>query len=476
MKCKRIMSLFISAVLVVSLMSGCSKDNPTDKSGSTTTEKTQTSENSGKQEETDKTTEETAKFVETPMDLKGRAIKLITFWAYQWQMNEVEENTSNEIKEVVEAMRSIEKDYNCKIEVVSKSFDTYMEELAAAKAAGDIYGDIIDVGPVTNNIMALIKNGYVMPIENIKSLGVNKFPWEKTTNFGKYKEHNYSVGYMFKNSNDILRNIMVFNKDYAEQFGIGDLYQMVRDGKWTFDKYREVSEIVKEKSGGKVIPTISGRGQDWYGASMVIANGGSFFTPNKEGILEYTGNSDKVREALQFIANYTKDGLFSTEVEGSDKFREGQSMFLFTQYWSVRDHLSGGMVNYDYGIIPPPKGPGETNYTSTLNDGRMFFLFGNIQNPEEVGAVITAMANRAYNNDWKDKELQYALRDVESAEMIELMMKNNVLEYRTVVPDSSAIIEMMTNVAKGTETPQEGLDKIDAQMKAAVEQYYSTEE
>jgi len=467
---KKVKSVLLAGMLIISMivsLTGCAGKDKATESAATTPAATQTQDTQAV------STESESGYVETPMDLHGRVIQFVTPWAWQWKLADVEENTSNEIRYIVDVLHSVETDYNCKIEIVDSSFDTYLEDFATKKAAGDKIGDIFDYTPVTHPMTDLIKSDYFMPVDDIKTLNVKGFPWHMSTAFSVYNGKTYGVGYQFKQSGDVLRDMVLFNKNLAEKYKLGNFYQMVRDKTFTFDKFREICEKVKERSGGRVTPVVSARNEQWLAIPLVIANGGNFFE-SSNGILSYTGNSDKVKEALHYFGGLTADGLADTTVDGTPVFKDGEALFLFDQYWAVRDHFSSDMED-DYGIIPPPIGPGATDFTSTLNDGRVLSIFNNVENPEEIGAVITAIANRANNSDWQDRELQYALRDEASVQMIEIMYDRQVVDYSNIVPNSDQILTMLNNVATGAETPQEGLDRIDSIMKSSIDEYYAEE-
>ena len=72
---------------------------------------------------------------ETIRDLKGKTIKFATFWQDWDGSNRGVESLQQQALNA-EAIKSIEKDYNCKIEIVLMSSKTYLSDIATARSAG----------------------------------------------------------------------------------------------------------------------------------------------------------------------------------------------------------------------------------------------------------------------------------------------------------------------------------------------------
>ena len=138
MKLKKVVALILAGAMTLS-MAACGGETTTDSTTTpaATTNNTQQTTTAKKDDATTPTetttpepttepkspgeqlAEQYAGFVETPMDLGGRTIKIVSTITKRYQYktdangNPDPDNTDNDIVEVVKAIESIEKDYNC---------------------------------------------------------------------------------------------------------------------------------------------------------------------------------------------------------------------------------------------------------------------------------------------------------------------------------------------------------------------------
>ncbi len=498
----RAMSLSLASLMAVS-MAGCGGDsNTTSTTAATTNNNTTTTTAANNTATTEATTvkeltegeklaEQYNGFVETPMDLGGRNIRILTTSSSKYvlknddQGNPSREATSNEVLYIVDALESIGKDYNCTFSVEQLKGKAMVEALMTAKAAGDTYADIIEFAVSDTYLEQIYSNNLCLALEGEKVsdiMGLYTNPWLQQTAFGNMFGHQYGVHFTIYNSPDFLRGVVAFNKDLAEKYNIGNIYEMVKNKTWTFAKFQEICASIASQANGEVYPMMYN--QEGIAIPMfTFANGGTYSENTATGY-KYTALSDNTLESLNYVVDLAKAGYIHPASENRStnetNFANGESVFMVTNYTTVKKFKQGTIeTEYEYGMVPAPLGPnGDGEYNSVTYTNALFHVTNGIEKPEQVAAVLVAIANRASKDadTIVEHELMNSLFDEESGEMVELMMSNIKCDFsRTVSTARSSISSAIKSVLKQNgeseftfaKTPKEALEEIEANVQAA---------
>lgn len=417
-------------------------------------------------------------FVETPMDLGGRTIRMVTTAASRYTWKENKDETPNETIEIINAIESIEKDYNCNIEFEQLKAEELVEALLTAKAAGDTYCDLLEFGCSDTYMDQIYSANLVMPLEDEAISDIIKLednPWLPASEFGQMFGNQYGVHFKTNNSGDLLRGVVLFNKDLAEKYNLGDLYSMVDDKSWTFEKMQELCASVASQSDGTVYPILYNQ-EGIYLPLLIYANGGTA-AEYKDGKYQFTGMNDKTLEALNYAVDLqTKGYVHPTSSQRKvveSTFANGESVFFFTNYASLKKYTQGTVAMEDsVGLLPAPLGPnGDGQYNSVSYTEALFHVMNNVEKPEEVAAVLVAIANRTGKHDMIETELMNTLQDEESAEMLDLMYNNMICDFsRTIGPSRSAIAGANTSILKLEKTPKEAYEEIQSTIQTVYDE------
>ena len=92
----------------------------------------------------------------------------------------------------------------------------------------------------------LLANYYDMPVIDITKPWWNQLATESLTLNGRcYLQMNYIpfTGVM-------LSHCLYFNKNLAEEYSISDLYSLVQNDEWTFDRFSELAKQVSQDLNG----------------------------------------------------------------------------------------------------------------------------------------------------------------------------------------------------------------------------------
>ncbi|MBO5218856.1 MAG: hypothetical protein J6C52_05460, partial [Clostridia bacterium] len=196
-------------------------------------------------DETTAAVDNTPEIFKQGLDFGGETI---TFLYRADAVNEfyVAESTGDIVDDALfESRTTVEEELNVKLEIVERSWlDTgraqYTNHIAETVMAGDDVYDWVD--QIADEWYKLVPQGLMVDLKDHKYIDLSQ-PWwnaglQTDANIGGgifYLVGDYALGYL-KDTYCIY-----FNKELANTVGAGDLYGLVRDGKWTIDKALEIS-------------------------------------------------------------------------------------------------------------------------------------------------------------------------------------------------------------------------------------------
>lgn len=170
-------------------------------------------------------------FKENVTNLKGKTIKIGTFWPNNYKSS----NSDPVAQANVKAIAAIQKEYNCTIKMVYMDANSFLSDVATTTASGKVYADIYEI---QGEMGDLYKNGYFADLSKVSSVGLKTNGWSPASIANAtYKNTCYGVGL----EKYIGYSVVYFNKALASKYKVGDLYSLVDKGQWTWSKFRSVS-------------------------------------------------------------------------------------------------------------------------------------------------------------------------------------------------------------------------------------------
>ncbi|MBQ1934877.1 MAG: extracellular solute-binding protein, partial [Clostridia bacterium] len=158
---------------------------------------------------------------------------------------------------------------------------------------------------------------------------------------------------------------MVFNKDlYREKFGnTADLYNLVKEGKWTFDKMKEyVIQVSEDLDGNEIMDSNDLYGMVYIHSSVIAALGMSgerMARVDDNGDVVVTLGTERAENAIVKFIELTLDkqhvlnGQTATGgLTAVQMFSEGHCLFRWIEHLGF-PHFRD--TELDYGILPLPK-------------------------------------------------------------------------------------------------------------------------
>ena len=239
---------------------------------------------------------------------------------------------------------------------------------------------------------------------------------------------------------DIILNTpssMFFNKEIAAEYDMPDHYQMVRDGKWTYDTFLKQARMVSIDVNGD--GKMDYNDKTGYAGDLTESLGNIPFAVGIQ-LTKYTDDglqlnfwSDKLLEVFNKTYDYFLDpsvsqGFFRHYADVGQGFGEGHALYTISNV--------NGMVNLrdsdvEFGVVPMPK------YDESQSEYRCYVWSPSvcvpttILRPELVGAALEQFAYESVpvtNAYIEDLIRGKSTRDTETLEMLDIIYDSQVLD------------------------------------------------
>lgn len=440
MKLKKVISLGLAATLCLSMFAGCGdKPDPNQgEQGGTTSTPTPDAGNNGD-------TDEEVRFVENIYDMGGKTIKIHDCWQLK-VINDDPTTWSRYEKKLAETVAQIEKDYNVDIVVYNDVYNL-AQNIATGAATGEVYANIVVAQ--TDWTSDWVSGGYAADVSTINNLGLETNDWAELGDWALDAEGvQRGVGYYLEEDPALQLQVLVFNKKLVEQYELENIYELVENGEWTFDKFEEICLDIATKSNGAVKGLLAGALAPVHELGFFALANNADYVIEQDGKYVYNGLSEEAVTGLEFAQKLGTQGIFDMETFNEPGMTEpGQrthnfaieerTLFYICSYpWIAMD------VDYrleDYGIVPFPKGPDSEETVGMVSGAKMCYFMDGDPDMEDAAAILVALANRLSVSEEGYYEYQFNrgyIRDEESLNCSLDMIKNKIssYEYQSILP------------------------------------------
>ena len=302
------------------------------------------------------------------------------------------------------------------------SYDDVSPKVKTSVTSGDDSYDIVLDG--ISNTVVYSANGYLYELSTFPNLDITAPWWNKKIMSDMSIFDKYYVGI-----NDMTiqayysAGIVYFNKNMAQEYDIEDPYELVRSGKWTFDKLCELCRNVSKD--------LDGDGQltekDQYGITYNNFAWQILYYGINEPFIKKDNDGELYFDS-KLGGNYRIDVCTSA-------FNEGRAMFWLEAMYGVPQLRDMGN---DFGILPTPKyDEKQESYTSFIHTLHGSSMSIPVTVPENrldvVGRIVEDMAyesSKLVKPAFIETTIKgkYA-RDTESADMIDIVMNGISTDY-----------------------------------------------
>lgn len=327
--------------------------------------------------------------------------------------------------------------------------------------------DFASIG--TYDVSNLASQGKLLDLYEVPNIDLSKSWWDP-----KATEQLTIAGHMFFATGDasLIDNdctyCILFNKQVVEDNGLEDPYTLVREKKWTFDKFVEMADVVDEDLDGDG----EADNEDAYGIlmwqdsviGMLHASGGRFATINEEGQVELSLNTDRNVDVLTAwltlknnkMVDFLENGNFD---EVTHAPFTGNRCLFYTRFLKAVSWFRN--METDFGILPYPMwDEAQGEYHNTMHAYANSFLCVPIttEDAARTGAVMEALSYYGkqiltpayYDTTLKGKYF----RDPESEDMLDLIFASRFFDvgtYYQIGGYNEKVLQMMregnTNVS-----------------------------
>ena len=449
MKIKKLLSVLITLSFLSAVLFSCTATNDNNPNSPDSQADLNNSDDSGNAEEA---TDDSLYTDDLPeFNFNGEKFKMLTFperpdtytsFIYEEQTGDIVEDS------VYLANRTVEARFNIEFEQMLTSDWNDMPNYVKKNVRADDYEyDFVNIGDRLAMNLAM-EGKYFYTMSELTHVNLEKLYWDQNL------QKDMSVGNVlyFTYGSNMLSTydyicLLIFNKQIASDLGLENMYNLVREGKWTIDKmYQLGAEAVADLNGdGKMDK------EDRYGVLQAF----NYYYPGfwaaerlpliakDENDLPYfnvPGNEklfsifNKLYDYAQTDIEFDTPGLYETGP--FPMFIENKGLFANATMYTLK-HVRG--MEVDYGILPYPTlneiSAGDP-YSSRLCVATTVIVPVTAA-PERASVILEALAceyeKRVVPNYLNISVQVKGVRDDESIEMLQMMINNRFVDLGDTV-------------------------------------------
>ena len=458
-KLKRITAVLIALLMLVPTLASCSDNTPAETKETTAQQETaQTAESTDASADESETEDERIKpNIPESADFGGDDITFLHWYNTAWtetvrQSRDIyaEGITGEAINDAVYNRNvKIEDAYKVKIALQLEQSTDIASMVGQQVTAGDSTYDV--VYQLLSAAPALIQKSYFHNLFNVPNIDLTKPWWDQNSisslsTMGILPLVSTSINVNDKDATAAL----AFNKTIASNNQLEDLYTLVREGKWTYDKLSEMAEATYNDSNGDGTMTPD----DVYGFlggrdvidSLYHGSGSQFITKNENDEFVFTFGTERDVDVISKGIDIVNSSWYFNHHAWKDQsdilyrqiFETGHGLFFWMRLDDVTNMRAG---DADFGIIPIPKyEEAQDKYYSLVSQHTTGLMSIPItcagDDLSMVGMVLEALAAESHYTlipEYIETSLKTKnSRDAESADMLDIILNNRVFDPMNV--------------------------------------------
>lgn len=147
---------------------------------------------------------------------------------------------------------------------------------------------------------------------------------------------------------------MLYNKDFIDEIGADDPYELYMNGEWNWDTWRGIMEEWVA-SGTEEDPRYGFNG---YFAPQIIQSTGKTLVNYENGVFTNNLNDPDIERAETFLYNLAKDGLYREGWIGGGRDAFKQNIIFYSMGdWAYTGTSAGPKEDENWGLVPIPADP-----------------------------------------------------------------------------------------------------------------------
>lgn len=391
-------------------------------------------------------------------DLEGRTIRFLANWS------EPTKGSSDRNNRYWEKKTQVEKDYNCKFEHIVIADDTVYDTFITSILSGTPMADVVCY---KGNPYPAIVQGLFYNLASLPEFDFNENKWQKAvSDLGRVNDKQYlMLGQSFYRA-----NLVYYNKDVFNQYGLEDLYTLQKNGELTLDKFVNIATQLSKSTGKVSIRTMD---YDLFPKAYGVVP-----VEKVDNKLEFkvNVNSAKMVDAYSKMMQLINEGVMSNGLDGTSwnyaqvQFNSGVCPIL-TGSESIEDHFSS--TDFEVGMCVFPTVDGKMLLTNDANLAWTAIPY-NVNKANDVALIWNQMNDVILDVDYKSR-YQDAVSE-EAMELIDEIAKLQTSQSFTVNCDVatssvSSKTGTMNEMRSGAITPAQAMQTIEPLYKAALKAF-----
>ncbi len=249
--------------------------------------------------------------------------------------------------------------YEIETEWINMGYTEYTTKLPQMVAAGNPP----DTAVVTDaTALSFMYGNLLMPINDYITL---EDPyWDKDV----LEAFSIDGNYYAVNTGEVDTFLVYYNKTLFEELGIEDPYDLYKDGKWTFDKLRELAKKATTYESDKTTVSCYGIGTH-YLEVFALAFGGNIIDYNSgTSMYESSLKSAATVAGLNYLKDLCKDGSMNPSIPGFTEFPYRKiAMFVERPMHAIGNYDLLNTMQDEIGVVPLPASPIDGKYYAASN-------------------------------------------------------------------------------------------------------------
>lgn len=412
-------------------------------------------------------------------DYKGYKFRILNFESYfsSYVKVDVSEQSGEMLDDAVYTRnRKIEQALNFQLEEVTMPYANWntdqialMDRLTNSVMAGDDEFDAAYIQPYFKP--GILTEGSLVDLNTISELKLDEIWWDRSLNSSftiNDKLYAATGALQFMPLDSVW--VILFNETKLDAQKLEYPYQLVRDGKWTLDKFYEYVQKCTQLNGDESF-SWNEAGNAVYGlashtsipGAMIYSADYRFVEPDKDGY-KIQLSSEKL---IDCVAKITKlfdsdNGIVRVNNASGESaegyigmFRNGRAAFVTVGLSAVSEYRN---MNDNYGLVPFPKyDEDQENYISQTGiSSQMLAIPVTQKDLSRAGTILEALTRESYDSVmpvyYGVRVEQKGLRNDDSIEMLQLVRDNYGLESAQVLGVTSSYISALTSMIQNQQS------------------------
>lgn len=456
---KRIALLLLIAILAPTLLTCCANDmHGGDNTSAATIQSTDSPQgNADASTAAEATVEDKLGFAKEYND--NKTITILTNSTSSYEFN-TESETGDIVDDAVFKKDSLVEEYlGVDIQLIHesgvyKTRKTFNAKITNAYESGD------DVYDLVNNwltvTLPLAQQGILVNVNELQFTNFDQ-PWYIANMTENYGINGKLYGILSDHTISLYKELSViyFNADiWEDQKSDVNLYDLVRSGEWTLDKFIELtSDMAVDLNGDGTYDTDHDQyayfGESVPNGTWLTSMGINIIDMNSDGTYNYYGLTDRLDDMYTKLSNYRKTVLGVEDLDSANKgggkyppretFADGR-VAMMTNYIYATEYIRD--MNDDYGIIPIPKyDKNQENYITQIGTSTSTFFVP--QNQDDLDIISKFIECEAYFGYTEVSPIYYEsalktryAKDPNISQMLDIIRENATISFLFVYSSS----------------------------------------